>query len=78
MLEDQLAEGSRAGMPYQAFPPFDTFVGKPDLSGYYKYANQGYSTVHNWLANFALRHVYPNIYEDRLPLISHMSIPMSA
>jgi len=48
------------------------------MDSYLRYVNRGYSHLHNWLANFALRHLYPNIYEDMLPTISHLSVPMSA
>ena len=68
------------GIPFQALPAFDTFVGKPDLNSYHLYVEEGYSTLHNWLANFVLRKLHASeIGEDQyVPTISHLSIPISS
>ena len=65
-------------MPYQQLPVFDSFVGKPDSDSFDLYTNNGYSTLHNWLANFALRTTFKGTVDGKLPTISHLAVPMSS
>lgn len=78
MLNDQFSESRWMGMPYQQLPVFDSFVGKPDSKSFDMYNNEGYSHLHNWLANFALRSTFPGEVDGKMPTISHLAVPMSS
>jgi ATP-binding cassette, subfamily A (ABC1), member 3 len=53
-------------------------VGKPNTDAYDEYTQKGYAILHNWLANFALRRMFPWTYGGYLPTISHLAVPMSS
>jgi ATP-binding cassette subfamily A (ABC1) protein 3 len=48
------------------------------MASFGEYTTNGYSIIHNWLANFVLRKNFPTDVDGWKPTITHMAIPMGA
>lgn len=54
-MNDQEGEGPFRSLPTQIKQPFDFFISNPDLTNFNFYTKNGYSKLHNWVANSVLR-----------------------